>query len=334
MIAAAAEEQSAVTEEINKNIESIQTVFSNFVTYGDGETDAIMVNNYDWLSKLDYIGFLRDIGTHFTINSMMTFESVKSRLDRELPMTFIEFNYMILQGYDFLELYRRYGTTLQMGGSDQWGNIINGVELTRRVSGNEVYGLTVPLLTTSDGKKMGKTANGAVWLNDDMLSAYDFWQFWRNTSDADVGRFLKLFTELPLDEIAKLEALEGQELNEAKKILAHEVTKLCRGEQAALDAAETARKTFEEGKLGKDLPTFEISSTDLEAGIPAFDAMRRVELAKSGGEARRAIKGGGARLNDKAIGDENQPITLADANDDGLIKLSFGKKRHALIKPV
>lgn len=321
-------------EFIATNMAGIKTVFDKYLQFGDGSTDALMVNNNDWLSDITYLDFLRDFGRHFTINRMMTFDSVKLRLDREQPLTFLEFNYMILQAYDFYELNKRMGLNLQMGGSDQWGNIINGVELTRRVSGNEVYGLTVPLLTTSTGQKMGKTHNGAVWLNDDMLSAYDFWQYWRNVSDADVGRFLRLFTELPLDEIAKLEALGGQELNEAKKILAHEVTKLCRGEQAATDAAETARITFEEGALGKDLPTFEVAKADLETGIPAFDAMRRVELAKSGGEARRAIKGGGARLNDKAISDENQLVTLADANDDGLIKLSFGKKRHALIKPV
>lgn len=319
---------------IAKNMAGIKQVFDNYLTFGAGQTDAVMVNNNDWLSSISYLDFLRDYGRHFTINRMMTFDSVKLRLDREQPLTFLEFNYMILQAYDFYELNKRHGLTLQMGGSDQWGNIINGVELTRRVSGNEVFGLTVPLLTTADGKKMGKTANGAVWLNDDMLSAYDFWQFWRNVADADVGRFLKLFTELPLDEIAKLEALQGQELNEAKKVLAHEVTALCRGEQAALDAAETARKTFEEGQLGKDLPSFDVAKADLEAGIPAFDALRRVALAKSGGEARRAIKGGGAKLNDATIGDENQLITLSDANDDGVIKISFGKKRHALIKPV
>lgn len=319
---------------IAKNMAGIKQVFDNYLTFGAGQTDAVMVNNNDWLSSISYLDFLRDYGRHFTINRMMTFDSVKLRLDREQPLTFLEFNYMILQAYDFYELNKRHGLTLQMGGSDQWGNIINGVELTRRVSGNEVFGLTVPLLTTADGKKMGKTANGAVWLNDDMLSAYDFWQFWRNVADADVGRFLKLFTELPLDEIAKLEALQGQELNEAKKVLAHEVTALCRGEQAALDAAETARKTFEEGQLGKDLPSFDMAKADLEAGIPAFDALRRVALAKSGGEARRAIKGGGAKLNDATIGDENQLITLSDANDDGVIKISFGKKRHALIKPV
>lgn len=319
---------------IAKNMAGIKTVFDKYLNFGIGENDAIMVNNNDWLSDISYLDFLRDFGRHFTINRMMTFDSVKLRLDREQPLTFLEFNYMILQAYDYYELNKRMGLSLQMGGSDQWGNIINGVELTRRVSGNEVFGLTVPLLTTSNGQKMGKTANGAIWLNDDMLSAYDFWQYWRNTSDADVGRFLRLFTELPLDEIAKLEALEGQELNEAKKILAHEVTKLCRGEQAAVDAAETARKTFEEGQLGKDLPTFEVTQSDLKDGIPAFDAMRRVELAKSGGEARRAIKGGGARLNDTPISDENQLIGLGDVNDDGLIKLSFGKKRHALIKPV
>jgi len=316
------------------NMAGIKSVFDKYLTFGDDSNNAQMVNNNDWLSGLHYLDFLRDFGRHFTINRMLSFDSVKLRLDREQPLTFSEFNYMILQAYDFYELNKRHDLSLQMGGSDQWGNIINGVELTRRVSGKEVYGLTIPLLTTSTGQKMGKTANGAIWLNDDMLSAYDFWQYWRNTSDADVGRFLKLFTELPLDEIAKLEALEGKELNEAKKILAHEVTKLCRGEEAALNAAETARKTFEEGALGKDLPTFEVSAGELETGIAAFDAMRRVELAKSGGEARRAIKGGGAKLNDKTITDENQLITSADANADGLIKLSFGKKRHALIKPV
>jgi len=319
-------------EKIIENMAGIKRVFAKFLTFGDGPTDAVMVNNDDWLKNLNYIDFLRDYGPHFTINRMMAFDSVKLRLDREQPLTFLEFNYMILQGYDFLELNRRNNCILQMGGSDQWGNIINGVELTRRVDGKPAYGLTVPLMTTASGAKMGKTADGAVWLNDEMLSPYEYWQYWRNTEDADVGRFLRLFTDMPLDEVAKLEKAEGAEINEVKKVLAAEATKLCHGEEAAKTAAETARKTFEEGALGNDLPTVEVPTADLENGIPAFALFATAGLAKSGGEARRLIKGGGAKLNDAKIGEETQTISLADMNDEGVIKLSAGKKRHALVK--
>lgn len=319
---------------IQANMDGIKQVFSRYLTFGDGPTDAVMVNNDDWLKSLNYIEFLRDYGPHFTINRMMTFDSVKLRLEREQPLTFLEFNYMILQAYDFMELARRNNVELQMGGSDQWGNIVNGVELARRVSGKQVYGLTSPLLTTSSGAKMGKSAAGAIWLNEDMLSPYDYWQYWRNTEDADVGRFLKLFSELPLDEIARLEALEGAELNEAKKILANEVTRLCHGEEAALAAAETARKTFEEGQSAAGLPTIDVEKARLEEGIPAFLAMKEAGLFQSNGEARRMIKGGGARINDKAIQDESRQVSMDDINDDGVIKLSAGKKRHVLMKPV
>ena len=320
-------------EKIAENMAGIRKVFAKFLKFGDGTTDAIMVNNADWLDQLEYIPFLRDYGRHFSINRMMSFDSVKLRLEREQPLTFLEFNYMILQAYDFLELGRRNGCALQMGGSDQWGNIVNGVELGRRVEGRALYGLTTPLLQTSSGAKMGKSATGAVWLNEDMLSAYDYWQYWRNTEDADVGKFLRLFTDLPLDEIARLEALEGVEINDAKKILASEITRMCHGSDAATASAETARKTFEEGSsLGGELPSFDIPASELEAGIAAFELFCRVELAASNGEARRLIKGGGGKLNDKAIGNETQLINLADRNKDGVIKLSAGKKRHAVIR--
>jgi len=317
-------------EEINKNIESIKGVFSQFLDYNDSPTGCIMSNNYDWLSKLDYIEFLRDIGTHFTINRMLTFESVKSRLERELPMTFIEFNYMILQGYDFLELNRRHGTILQMGGSDQWGNIINGVELGRRKDNVQLFGLTAPLLTTSSGAKMGKTEGGAVWLNADMLSPYDYYQYWRNVEDADTIHLLKIFTLLPMDEIKKLEALEGQEINEAKKTLAFEATKLCHGEQAAKDAAETSQNVFEQGGVGNDLPQIQIATDRIESGILAIDLFVETALATSKGEARRLIKGGGAKINDQKI-DEKTTISSNDLTPEGHIKLSAGKKKHALI---
>ncbi len=327
------ESRQLLTEEkIAENMAGIKTVFAKFLTFGNGATDAVMVNNADWLDEIQYIPFLRDFGRHFSVNRMLGFESVKMRLDREQPLTFLEFNYMILQAYDFLELSRREDCVLQMGGSDQWGNIVNGVELTRRIDGKALYGLTVPLLQTASGAKMGKTAAGAIWLNDDMLPAYDYWQFWRNTDDADVGKFLRLFTDLPLDEIARLEGLQGVELNEAKKILANEATRMCHGAAAADAAAETARRTFEEGALGDQLPTADIPGAELEAGIPAFDLFRRAGLAASNGEARRLIKGGGGRLNDVAIGNETQTITLADRNADGVIKLSAGKKRHALVR--
>lgn len=320
--------------EIDDNIARIKTVYSRFLNFGDGPSDAIMANNADWLDELGYIPLLRDVGPHFTVNRMLTFDSVKLRLDREQPLTFLEFNYMILQAYDFMELNRRYGCALQMGGSDQWGNIVNGMELGRRVDGAELFGLTTPLITTASGAKMGKTAAGAVWLSEALLSHFDYWQYWRNTEDADVGRFLRLFTELPGDEIARLEALDGAEINEAKKILANEATRLCRGDAAAEAAAQTARQTFEEGTLGGDLPTIEVTRDELGGGIAAYELLRRSGLAASSGEARRLIKGGGGRLNDAVIGDEGQQVSLGDLNRDGLLKLSAGKKRHALVRAV
>ncbi|EME69029.1 tyrosyl-tRNA synthetase [Paramagnetospirillum caucaseum] len=327
------ESRKMLTDEvIATNMAGIKTVFTKYLAFGDGTTDALMVNNADWLDKLNYIDFLRDYGHHFTINRMLTFDSVKLRLEREQPLTFLEFNYMLLQGYDFVELYRRNKCILQMGGSDQWGNIINGVELGRRADQAELFGLTSPLLTTSSGAKMGKTVNGAVWLNDDMLSAWEFWQYWRNTEDADVGRFLKLYTELPLDEIARLEKLEGAEINEAKKILANEVTRLCHGDEAAAQAAETARQTFEEGVASTDLPTVGIPAAELAAGIPAFALFVRAGLAASNGEARRLLKGGGGKVNDQAV-DEARPVGSADLKD-GSVKLTAGKKRHILVKAV
>lgn len=333
-------------DDIVRNMDGIKKVFSRFLSFGNGPTDAVMVNNADWLDGLEYVSFLREYGRHFTVNRMMTFDSVKLRLEREQPLTFLEFNYMILQAYDFYELYHRHSCGLQMGGSDQWGNIINGVELIRRAAspkpdyGSEgglpghAFGLTTPLLTTASGAKMGKTAAGAVWLNADMLSAYDYWQYWRNTEDADVGKFLRLFTDLAIDEIARLEKSEGADINEAKKILAFEVTKLCHGEKAALEAAETARKTFEEGTTAEGLPTIDVARADLEKGIAAFDLFRRSGLAASGGEARRTIKGGGGRINDQSISDETHSVTTDDLNEDGVIKLSAGRKRHALIRAV
>ncbi len=318
---------------IAANMAGIKDIFARFLTFGDDPTDAIMVNNNDWLQGLGYISFLRDFGRYFSVNRMLGFDSVKLRLEREQNLSFLEFNYMILQAYDFLELGRRNGCDLQMGGSDQWGNIVNGVDLGRRVDQRDLFGLTTPLLTTSSGAKMGKTASGAVWLNADMLKPYDYWQYWRNTEDADVGRFLRLFTDLPLGEIARLEKLEGAELNEAKKILAFEVTRLCHGEEMAKEAAETARQTFEEGGLGRALPRIEIPKSDLEGGIPAYDLFRRAGLATSNGEARRLIKGGGGRLNDGVITDETRAISTADLNGDGVLKLSAGKKRHTLITP-
>ena len=310
-------------EDIAENMAGIRSIFDKFVTFGDGETDAIMVNNADWLDKLGYIDFLRDVGRHFSVNRMLTFDSVRLRLEREQPMSFLEFNYMILQAYDFLELNQRRECRLQMGGSDQWGNIVNGVELTRRVAQKEVFGLTTPLLTKSDGTKMGKTASGAVWLNEEMLPAYDYWQFWRNTSDADVGKFLRLFTELPLDEIKRLESLGGSEINEAKKILANEATAMARGREAAEAAAETARKTFEEGAAGEELPR--ISAT---GSIALADAMVQLGLAASKGEARRLIKQGGARVNGEAVNDEAFVVTVGAE----VVKISAGKKRHGLVE--
>jgi len=316
---------------IDRNKQSIAKIFAKYMTFGEGSSDAKMVDNNDWLADINYLDFLRDYGRHFTINRMLTFDSVKLRLEREQPLTFLEFNYMILQAYDFAELARQHGCNLQMGGSDQWGNIINGVELGRRVDGAELFGLTTPLITTSSGAKMGKSANGAVWLNEDKLSSYDYWQFWRNTEDADVGRFLRLFTELPLDEITRLEKLEGREINDAKVILANEATKLCHGEAAATAAEETAKKVFEEGTSGGDLPTVEIAKADLEAGIPAFKLFVLSGLCESNGAARRLIQGKGGKLNNNVIDDANQMITLADMDGDA-IKLSFGQKKHALVK--
>ena len=319
---------------IAANMAGIKKIFEQFLVFGDGDTDAVMINNADWLLELNYLDFLREYGRHFSINRMLGFESVKQRLDREQSLSFLEFNYMILQAYDFRELFNRHGCMLQMGGSDQWGNIVNGVELTRRLHGKEVFGLTTALITTASGAKMGKTADGAVWLNEERLPAYDYWQFWRNTEDADVGRFLRLFTELPPDEIARLEALRDADINEAKKILALEATALCRGRDAAQKAAETARLTFEQGTVSAGLPTVGIDSAALRAGIPAFELWRRAGLAASGGDARRLIRGGGAKLNDAAVPDENLCVTLSDLGGNGMIKLSAGKKRHVLIKPV
>ncbi len=319
---------------IAKNMMGIRKAFANYMNFGSGPTDALMANNADWLDELQYIPFLREYGPHFTINRMLSFDSVKLRLEREQPLTFLEFNYMILQAYDFVELAKRYDCAMQMGGSDQWGNIVNGVELGRRTEGMTLFGLTTPLMTTASGAKMGKTADGAVWLDKDLLSAYEFWQYWRNTEDADVGRFMRLFTDLPLGEIERLEKLEGAEMNEAKKTLADEATALCHGRVAALAAAETARNTFEEGGTGDTLPSFEVPMSALAEGVPAFEIIRQAGLAKSNGEARRLIKGGGARLNDAVITSETQLVTAQDLNADGVIKLSAGRKRHALARGV
>ena len=319
-------------ENIKNNKEGIRKIFEKYLVFGDGPTDALMVDNDEWLSNLEYIRFLREYGRHFSVNRMLSFDSVKLRLDREQPLSFLEFNYMILQAYDFLELQRRHNCILQMGGSDQWGNIINGVELVRRVDQKSIFGLTTPLVTTASGEKMGKSASGAIWLNSDRLSPYEFWQFWRNTEDGDVGRFLRLFTEIPLDEITKLEMLKGSELNEAKKILASEITKLCHGLNASESAASTAQKIFEEGLLGADLPTILIDTKQLEQGLWIIEALKQAEFIKSNGEGRRLINNGGVRLNDVVVVDPDQKILISDANSDGVIKLSSGKKRHALLK--
>ncbi len=319
-------------DDIEANKAGIRRVFEKYLTFGDGPTDAVMCDNDEWLNGLQYIPFLRKFGQHFSVNRMLSFDSVKLRLEREQPLSFLEFNYMILQAYDFLELRRRYGCVLQMGGSDQWGNIVNGVELARRVDQQTIFGLTTPLITTASGAKMGKTAQGAVWLNEDRLSSYDFWQFWRNTEDGDVGRFLRLFTELPLDEIARLEALEGAELNEAKKVLANEATKMCHGEAAAEAAAETARRTFEEGTLAAGLPTVDVARADIEAGIGIVDALRRADLVTSNSEARKLIQNGGARVNDTKVDSDNAVVGTDDLSADGMVKISAGKKRHALLR--
>jgi tyrosyl-tRNA synthetase len=316
--------------DIDANIAGIRNVFSAYLTYGDGPTDAMMINNAEWLDDLNYLDFLRDIGRHFSINRMLSFESVKSRLDREQSLSFLEFNYMILQAYDFMELHRRYGCVLQMGGSDQWGNIVNGIDLTRRVIDGEVYGLTSPLLTTSDGRKMGKSQSGAVWLNADMLSPYEFWQFWRNTTDADVRRFLKLYSELPVDECDRLGALAGSEINEAKIRLANEVTTLLHGAEAAAAAEATAREVFERGGVGDDLPTLTLSAADVGDGISIVQLIVRSGLAGSGKEAKRLIAEHGARLDDTPLTDAGLMIDAAALSSP--IKLSAGKKRHALVQ--
>ena len=321
-------------EQIQSNMDGIKRVFTNFLTFGDGGNDAIMVNNDDWLSGYGYIEFLRTFGTHFTINRMLTFDSVKLRLEREQPMTFLEFNYMLMQAVDFRELNTRFDCVLQLGGSDQWGNIVNGVELTRRMNTKAAFGLTTPLLATASGAKMGKTMSGAVWLNADMLSAYDYWQYWRNTEDADVGRFLRLFTTLPLDEIARLEKLEGAQINEAKKVLADEATRMVHGAEAAATARDTAQKAFEQGVLSADLPTVEVEAAILDEGIMLAALATRIGLTASNGEARRLAQGGGLRINDVAITDGNQLVTRSDVTADGVIKVAQGKKKIVLVKPV
>jgi tyrosyl-tRNA synthetase len=317
-------------EQIATNLTGIRQVFTKFLAFGDGATDARMVNNADWLDHLNYIDFLRDYGVHFTINRMLSFDSVKLRLEREQPLTFLEFNYMILQAYDFLELSRRYGCVLQMGGSDQWGNIVNGIELGRRCDQKQLYALTSPLLTTASGAKMGKTMSGAVWLNADLLSPYDYWQYWRNAEDADVERFLKLYTELPLGEVARLAALGGAEINEAKKVLATEATAMLHGREAAEQAAETARRTFEEGESAAGLPTITL---DLAKGVGLLVALVAAGFASSNGEARRSVHGGAVRINDQPVSDDKLVLTLDMLNADGVIKLSMGKKKHVLVKP-
>ncbi len=368
--------------DVAKNLESIQKLLEQFLKFGTEANDAILVNNALWLENLNYINFLRDYGKFFSVNRMLTQDSVKLRLEREQNLSFLEFNYMVLQAYDFVELNSRYGCSLQIGGSDQWGNIIMGIDLGRKIEAakrfqpmnieqskervlkvlevqpmiksmrtdpsdytqeafmnfmnegddKELFGLTTPLLATSSGAKMGKTANGAVWLSKDMLSAYDYWQYWRNTEDADVGRFLRLFTELPITEIEKLESLQGAEINEAKKILANEATKICHGERAAKQAADTAKKTFEQGSIGADIPVYKISAADLGKGIAAYELIRQSGLADSGGEAKRLVRGGGARLDDQKIEDENMLVTQAHFGKDGTLKLSSGKKKHTLVK--
>jgi tyrosyl-tRNA synthetase len=319
---------------IQANLTGIRAVFAKFLTFGDGAGNALMANNADWLNGLNYVDFLRDVGRHFSVNRMLSFDSVKLRLDRQQELSFLEFNYMILQAYDFVELHKRTGCVLQMGGSDQWGNIVNGIDLGRRMMNAQLFALTSPLITTSSGAKMGKTAAGAVWLNADMFGPYDYWQHWRNTEDGDVARFLKLFTVLPLEEIGRLAALKGQEINEAKKILATEATALVHGRAAAQEAEGTARKTFEQGELAATLPTVEIKRSELEAGIGALTAFaEKAGLVASNGEARRQIKAGGLKVNDVAVSDEKMVLTPRDLTPEGVIKLSLGKKRHVLLKP-
>jgi tyrosyl-tRNA synthetase len=317
--------------EIARNMAGIRTVFAKFLKFGDGPDDAVMVNNADWLDELRYIPLLRDVGRHFSVNRMLTLDSVRLRLERDQPLSFLEFNYPILQAYDFGELARRYQCELQIGGSDQWGNIVAGVELARRAEGRSLFGLTTPLITTASGAKMGKTAQGAVWLNAERLSPYEYWQFWRNTEDDDVGRFLRLFTELDL---ARIEELERGDVNEAKKVLATEATALCHGREAAEAAAETARAVFEGGGSGSELPQTEVPRSELVRGMPAFELFSLTGLAASNGEARRLIRGGGARINDRVVDNETKPVTVADLDEKGVLKLSAGRKRHALVRPV
>jgi tyrosyl-tRNA synthetase len=325
--------QLMTLEKIDENIASLKTIFANYLTYGDGKTDALMLNNAEWLKGINYLEFLRDVGRHFSVNRMMAFDSVKLRLDREQSLSFLEFNYMILQGYDFVEIAKRHDCRVQLGGSDQWGNIINGIDLGHRMGTKQLYAITTPLLTTSSGAKMGKSANGAIWLNSDMLSTYDFWQYWRNTEDADVTKFMKLFTTLPMDEINRLSALGGNEINEVKKILATEVTAMAHGRAQAEAAAETARKTFEEGAVAQDLPSINVAASELKDGVGLLSLIVSAGLAGSNGEARRHIKGGAIKINDKQVTDERTMITDNATSDEGVIKLSMGKKKHVLIRP-
>jgi tyrosyl-tRNA synthetase len=329
------ESRKILTEaDIGENLNGIRTVFTKFLNFGDGPADAVMANNADWLNALNYIDFLRDVGRHFSVNRMLSFESVKLRLERQQELSFLEFNYMILQAYDFVELHRRYGCVLQMGGSDQWGNIVSGIDLGRRMLNARLFALTAPLMTTASGAKMGKTAAGAVWLDADLLSPYDYWQYWRNTEDGDVVRFLKLFTVLPLGEIGRLAALKGQDINEAKKVLATEATAMVHGRAAAEQAAETARRTFEEGALAQTLPTIEVPRAELDGGLSVLAAFVRAGLVTSNGEARRQIKGGGLKVNDVTVSDEKMLLTPSHLTPEGVLKLSLGRKRHVLAKPV
>ena len=329
------ESRQLLTEaQIEKNLKSIRAIFSKFLKFGDGATDAIMANNADWLNALNYIDFLREVGRHFSINRMLTFDSVKLRLERQHELSFLEFNYMILQAYDFVELHRRTGCVLQMGGSDQWGNIVNGIDLGRRMLGAQLFALTSPLITTTSGAKMGKTAQGAIWLDGAMVSPYDYWQFWRNTEDGDVARFLKLFTTLPLEEINRIASLKGEEINEAKKVLATEATALVHGRSAADSAAATARATFEEGTLAETLPQVEISRSELAAGYGVLTAAMKAGFVASTSEARRQVKGGGLKVNDVTVTDEKLALSQKDVTPEGVIKLSLGKKRHVLLRPV
>ncbi|OHV83947.1 tyrosine--tRNA ligase [Ensifer sp. LCM 4579] len=326
--------QLMTVETIESNIASIKRVFANYLDYEKGHNAALMINNAEWLRSLNYLEFLRDVGRYFSVNRMLSFDSVKTRLEREHSLSFLEFNYMILQAYDFVELNKRYDCRVQMGGSDQWGNIVNGIDLGHRMGTPQLYALTSPLLTTASGAKMGKSVNGAVWLNPDMLGPYEFWQYWRNTEDADVTRFLKLYTTLPMSEIARLSQLGGSEINEVKKILATEITAMLHGRPAAEQAAETARKTFEEGALAENLPSVEVPAAELEAGLGLLTLVVRAGLATSNGEARRHVQGGAVRINDQPVSDERRIIGSADVTGDGVIKLSLGKKKHMLVRPV